>query len=164
MAEPSFHLDSSHASLRPLLPRQCLLLADWHLLEVYTSKLWLDGLYVRLATPRCTAGIGDALLEVWYGAEVWMTDITLQGNGDSVHDCLRGWLFVFGAGSVYAEGEVNSFLHALCGFLKLVLYLTVQAAEGFCFGCMGTHNCGLVQTCHQSMNGRRGNWGRRANS
>lgn len=105
VAPPYPNLDLSHAPLRPLLPRQCLLLADDRLMEVDSSKLWLDGLYVRLTTPRDTSGVFDGFILVsGSGAEVWMTGVTLQGNGDKVRDCddcgLRGSIDA----AVYAEG------------------------------------------------------------
>ena len=48
---PSFTPPTGHALLRDLLPGQCLLLADDNLMWV-NRQLWLDGLYVRLTSPR----------------------------------------------------------------------------------------------------------------
>ena len=65
------------------------------------SALWLDGLYIRLTTPR--AGEMQPFIEANDDAAVWMTGLTLQGNGDGVSDgYLSGGLF--SRGSMYAEG------------------------------------------------------------
>lgn len=82
---PTFNPPNGHASLRSLVPGQCLLLADLDVMEVY-GNLWLDRLYVRLTTPR-----GDLefprILWAASPAGLWMTGVTLQGNSDGVRDC-----------------------------------------------------------------------------
>lgn len=70
-------IPSSHAPLRPLLPYQCLLLADEQLLMLDATRLWLDGVYVRLTEPR-NATFGG-FVELWGSStKLWMTGVTLQ--------------------------------------------------------------------------------------
>ena len=88
-------------------PRQCLLLADTDLLYVGGTKLWLDGLYVRLTTPRDDVffrfiEVGETI------GELWMTNVTLQGNGDGALDCYTCGLDLWSS-AVYAEGAIYSY-------------------------------------------------------
>lgn len=103
VASPLPVLNANDGPLRDLLPRQCLLLVDADLLEVDDSKLWLDGLYVRLTSPRGEDGFAE-LIYIQPSGELWMTDVTLQGNGNSDFgaDCSNCGMDV--RGSVYAEG------------------------------------------------------------
>lgn len=92
-----------HAPLRDFQPEQCLLVADHNVLEVWDSKLWLEGFYFRLAEPRL--GTFDQFVLVTGSiAEFWMTHVTMQGNGDDVQDCINCGVAVRGEGSVYAGG------------------------------------------------------------
>ena len=98
---PSFTPPTGHAPLRDMMPGQCLLLADSPFIQLPQSQLWLDGLHVRLTSPRGA----DFTSLVWTGsnAELWMTGVTLQGNGDGVRDC---WHCGFsGSGMLHAEGS-----------------------------------------------------------
>lgn len=74
-------------------------------MEVDGSQLWLDELYVRLTTPR-NEEIGSNMIRVAgisTGAvgEVWMTGVTLQGNGDGERD---SGMHMGTKGAMYAEG------------------------------------------------------------
>ena len=82
---PSFTPPTGHAPLRELLPGQCLLLADDNSMLV-GGQLWLDGLYVRLTSPR--DGKFSRFLLSTDNAVLWMTGVTLQGNGSGKRDCI----------------------------------------------------------------------------
>ena len=109
---PNFTPAPGTAPLRSLLPGQCLLLADNTLLNVVGST-WLHGLYVRLTIletgefnslilgePDPTAFTQNSVT----GPRLWMTEVTLQGNGDGVRDCHACGLFFWGL--VFAQGAV----------------------------------------------------------
>ena len=66
------------------------------------EQLWLDNLYVRLTSPRDVNFLH--FLAAYEDAELWMTGVTLQGNGDGERDCDH--CGIQSAGSVYAEGAV----------------------------------------------------------
>lgn len=97
---------ATHAPLRSPLPGQCVLLvdeADDFMAMVENSKLWIDGLYVRMTTdawylPATTQNASRALIEMHETSELWMTRVTLQGSGASVRN------FVGRLTNVYAEG------------------------------------------------------------
>lgn len=105
-----------HAPLRDFQPEQCLLVADHNVLEVWDSKLWLEGFYFRLAEPRL--GTFDQFVLVTGSiAELWMTHVTMQGNGNDVQDCIDCGVAVRGEGSVYGGGAltVHTFSYYMCG-------------------------------------------------
>ena len=80
--EGELGLEASSAPLRPLLPGQCLLLVDTFFMRAYKKKepLWLDGLYVRWGAPRnATLKLRGIAVNQ---ALVWMTNVTMQGNGE----------------------------------------------------------------------------------
>lgn len=80
-------------------PGQCVILTDVELVEL-ELQLWLDNLYIRhVTTPRT-----DTVSVLWCVTEMcqmWMTSVTIQGDGDG--DPSSGALWVTG-GLVYAEG------------------------------------------------------------
>ena len=100
---------SGHTPLRGLLPGQCLLLVD-HLLMWMDDRMWLDNLYVRLASPRYNEFGG--FVTGGNASELWMTGVTLQGNGDGVQDCDDCALF--STGLLYAYGAVVGTPCAAC--------------------------------------------------
>lgn len=75
---------TGQAPLRDLQPGQCLLLAAYNLMTVM-DRLWLDALRVRLTSLRDDEL--QQLLASAPGSELWMTKVTLQGNGDGECDC-----------------------------------------------------------------------------
>lgn len=130
LAPPSPYLDPSHVPLRPLLPRQCLLLADDDLLIVYSSQVWLDGLYVRLTTPRDTeTGLFGSFISLGTNeSQVWMTDVTLQGNGNGMRVCDECALSVWLEGSAYAQGAATAHQH----FIALAVIFYAEVVERSC--------------------------------
>ena len=102
LPEPSATVPSTHAPMLPLSSGQCLLLVDTDLLYVGGTSLWLDGLYVRLTEARDETffrfiEVGDTT------GQLWMTGMTLQGNGDGVLDCYTCGLDLWSS-AVYAKG------------------------------------------------------------
>jgi hypothetical protein len=93
-------LGLSGAPLLPLLPYQCLLIADVQLLRTSEdSQLWLDGLYVRYLGGHFNTFISNE-------SYLWMTAVTLQGDSDGVQECSACGLRTYGLGGVYAEGAL----------------------------------------------------------
>jgi hypothetical protein len=132
---PSASFPSGHAPLRSLLPNQCLLLADHHLQAVLGGKLWLDSLYVR-RTTQVTGSVFSLLQVLGSDAEMWMTGVTLQGNGDgmNVEDQAR----------VYAEGAASArqCCRSLC--LQQAACMQVWACRDACeLSCL--HSCNAWQ-------------------
>ena len=104
---PAPRLPAGHVPMRDFLPGQCLLLVDTALMYVDKNNLWLDGLYVRLKDVRDPEGIFGQIIGVGRSnLQVWMTNITLQGNGDGVQDCSYCGLYIWWSASGYCEGAV----------------------------------------------------------
>jgi hypothetical protein len=116
-------LGLSGAPLLPLLPYQCLLVADAQLLGM-DSQLWLDGLYVRYRSTgrlmvghRGTSGFWRtagyySFIKIHNLGSLWMTAVTLQGDGDGIFDCESCGLLTLG--KVYAEGALLVCHNAWC--------------------------------------------------
>lgn len=66
------------APMRELLPRQCLVVADHNVLKVLDSKLWIDQIYFRTASPARNGYFDQIILVEGTLAEVWMTTVTFQ--------------------------------------------------------------------------------------
>jgi hypothetical protein len=110
-------LGLSGASLLPLLPYQCLLIADVNLLDTeLDSQLWLDGVYVRYRRtgrfPLDSSGYHFYGFIFSYGS-LWMTAVTLQGDGDGILDCEKCGVDT-SFGNVYAEGALLVCHNAWC--------------------------------------------------
>jgi hypothetical protein len=110
-------LGLSGAPLLPLLPYQCLLIADVQLLKTsWDTQLWLDGLYVRYRRtgrfrPDANGNhLAQPFIENW--GSLWMTAITLQGDGDGISDCYCCGLRI--NGKLYAEGVLLVCHNARC--------------------------------------------------
>lgn len=103
-------LPNGQAPLRGFTPGQCLVAVDHELLVVSDSEVWLDSLYVRLVLPRnqtffefvFVQGGGD--IRVGPSAALYMTNVTMQGNGDDAVDCVDCGVGVSFNSGVYAEG------------------------------------------------------------
>ena len=73
------------------------------------TKVWLEGLYIRMAESRAGANapipelipVGDSPGDI--APEVWMSNVSLQGNGGAEQECQWCGLRANNA-SVYAEG------------------------------------------------------------
>lgn len=77
--------------------------------QTHHASLWLDGLYVRETTRGRLSWLEWALLSASTGNDdhgLWMTKITLQGNGASQHACTVCGLWL--SAQVYAEGALLS--------------------------------------------------------
>jgi hypothetical protein len=109
--------DISGTELLPLKPKQCLLIAGESLMNVEQGDLWLDGLYVR---QRSAETIYSSLISVGGQGSLWMTSVTLQGDGDGVANCQQCALDV--TSQLYAEGASSTCLQILHrGELKRVV-------------------------------------------
>ena len=87
------------ADLLPWKPRQCLLTTDASFMNVEHGNLWLDGLYVR---QKHTKSVYQSLVSVGGKGALWMTSVTLQGDGSHVSNCEQCALDV--TSQLYAEG------------------------------------------------------------
>lgn len=96
--------------MRDFLPSQCLLLVDTALLYVdKTRNLWLDNLYVRLKDVRDEEGMFGQIIGIGRSkVEVWMTNLTLQGNGDGIQDCSYCGIYIWWTAGGYCEGAVTA--------------------------------------------------------
>ena len=78
---------------------QCVIVTDAALMTV-VQNLWLHGLYLRYhRTTRFDQP--QSILSALKGAKLWLTDVTLQGEG--IQDPFVGSLWVFAA-ELYTEG------------------------------------------------------------
>lgn len=104
-------------ALDSLAPGQCVLLADtgvFHLAS-HVHNLWLDGLYIRLVSfsdDASSAGSTQndaprALAVSSQGSMVFVTDVTIQGNGSTAknknagHQAVALWA---GSSSIHIQG------------------------------------------------------------
>lgn len=97
----SLGLLASSAPLRSLKPHQCVILSDNSPFQVSFADLWIENVYVRMVTP--SSGALDPLLTA-ERSSVWMTNVTLQGDGDKSTDCTLCGFSAFGSSKLYAEG------------------------------------------------------------
>ena len=104
-------LPATDAPLHPRLTgRQCLLLADSDVLQVTAdvtgeaAQMWLDGVYLRLTQPRNMGEMNELVKVFGDGVEVWVTDCTLQGNGNGQRTCTECGLECGGSAKLYVEG------------------------------------------------------------
>ena len=66
------------------MPGQCVLFIDDPLLATENGVLWLDNLLVRVTSPREYPFRGTMHIR---GTQMYLTNTTLEGNGDGIHDC-----------------------------------------------------------------------------
>lgn len=123
---PQLAISSTQSPLRPFVPGQCLLAVDQSLLVVNDSNLWLNSLYIRITAPRNETFFelvyvqGNGPISEGASAAVFITNVTLQGNGDDVRDCLDCGITADLNAGVYAEGSALVQLLSqtqLCGSL-----------------------------------------------
>ena len=86
---------------------------DDGLLNIKDSELWLDSLYIRLSAPRSPQGFselvytrGESPIDQPPDAVLFMTNVTMQGNGDDVADCTHCALALDFNAAVYAGGAL----------------------------------------------------------
>lgn len=80
------NLPMDTAPLRPLLPGQCLIIADAPFFVLGQANLWLDGVYVRRQFKNSRAPFSPLLqiypsevdAELMVPPRLWMTNVTLQ--------------------------------------------------------------------------------------
>jgi hypothetical protein len=90
------------APLKPLRSGQCLLVTDGDLFNIAAGSIWLDSLYIRLKSTERDAY--PSLVNVEELGLVWMTGVTMQGDGES--ECrglnIRTSAFIGGAKSSWS--------------------------------------------------------------
>jgi hypothetical protein len=107
------------APLQALNPGQCLILSHSSVFGVERTRVWLQGLYIRMVPPRggaekpMTELIPVGLDSASVPAEVWMNGVTLQGNGGLQQECESCGMRMRNA-KIYAEGT-EIFSHAVFG-------------------------------------------------
>ena len=111
-AAPEFVPISDAAPLRPMLPGQCLVVADHDVIVMKNAKIWVDNLFVRLAHDTDTA-VGGLQSDVdnfmWLQGDtmqLFMTNVTLQGSGMGIKD-LNNVVHVESESAVYLEGTLH---------------------------------------------------------
>eukprot|EP00892_Ulva_mutabilis_P011353 jgi/Ulvmu1/8590/UM045_0033.1 len=88
--------------LLPLLPGQCVIVADMDLWQVRFGRLWMHNLYLRhVLTTR--ADIGLLLWSTDEGGHMWLTQMTVQGAG--TYSDGSGVQGLSAGGPTYVEGK-----------------------------------------------------------
>eukprot|EP00892_Ulva_mutabilis_P011358 jgi/Ulvmu1/8595/UM045_0038.1 len=67
--------------LLPLLPGQCVIMADMNLWQVRHGRLWMHNLYLRHVTS-VRSDVSKLLWSTMEGGNMWLTQITVQGVGN----------------------------------------------------------------------------------
>jgi hypothetical protein len=95
-------LSPRHKALRNVKPQQCVLIVNRSVLKVVATDVWVDNLYFRvLESP---GGIADTAVRASQGALLWMTNLTIQGSGDTVKDCTVCGLLASRQARIFADG------------------------------------------------------------
>ena len=100
-ADTSFQPTAGTVPLRGLAPRQCLVLSNQSPFTV-TGKLWLEGLYFRRQSPSSS----DFAIASSPGAELWLTNVVIQGTG-AVEDMCRTCGIAASGGPLSAKGNTR---------------------------------------------------------
>jgi hypothetical protein len=99
----------SGAPLAERLPGQCVIVTDVRWLQT-AEGLWLDSLLIRHQTGAAREA-RNQLLICESVCKLWMTDVTLQGDGQAKEKSSSGdWINISGlnvfSGQLYAAGVV----------------------------------------------------------
>lgn len=109
-------LPAGAAPLKTLNPRQCVVIFERNVMHVEGSSLWLDNVHFRFrgaaAADTAAAGAGaadtalafDEVINASLSARVWMTNVTMQGDGTGNLTCSQCGMEVAQSAAVYAEG------------------------------------------------------------
>lgn len=96
-------LPEGAAPLQPLKQQQCVLIVSGNLFTVDESDLWMDNIYVR-ARVEPDSDPFQEMLEMRDEARVWMTNVTLQGDGTKKEICKECGLEALYDVKLYAKG------------------------------------------------------------
>eukprot|EP00892_Ulva_mutabilis_P011411 jgi/Ulvmu1/8642/UM046_0047.1 len=77
-------LQLSGSGLAPRRGNQCVLTTPLDTIHVGSGNVWLDSLYLRLRATGVTAGYPPTLISANAAGRLWMTNVTMQGDADSV--------------------------------------------------------------------------------
>lgn len=103
--------------LRDMKPGQCLILLSAGFIHL-AQDMWLDNLYLRLhkSAPDTTASSMNSLVDA-EKAGLWMTNVTMQGDGDGTTDCRDCGIRML-TSLAYIEGTSSlQIIQAECGAL-----------------------------------------------
>jgi hypothetical protein len=116
-------LEDAHAPLRSMSPQQCLLRMTSGFVYLFHQHLWMDNFYLRLHKSAQQQSPEDSeespkIASMLYTVDshTWLTNVTMQGDGDGDEDCFYCGFMAEG-GHTHIEG-VGQHLALLCS-LKL---------------------------------------------
>ena len=107
-------LPAGAAPLKPLNPRQCVVIFESDVMHVEGSSLWLDNVYFRFRgaaaadTAAADAALAfDEVINASLSARVWITNVTMQGDGTGNLACSQCGVEAAQSAAVYAEGAAS---------------------------------------------------------
>lgn len=118
------------APLRGVRPQQCLIALNSGFLKAVGPSLWIDNIFFRL--HKSTDEKRIAPFVDFSTADVWMTKVTMQGDGDGIPDCtICGFYSVFGA--IYAEGvDSTESLQFICDLISVISIVCCSTRHTVC--------------------------------
>lgn len=81
-----------------------MVVVDGSVMLLEKGELWLDNIYLRLASKR-EEDTFATYIWVQRAGEMWGTQVTLQGNGDGMQDCRTCGLGTTRDGSSYFSSK-----------------------------------------------------------
>lgn len=99
-------LDAASVPLLDLIPRQCVLVTGSRGNYLFSSEVWIDGIYFRVSSEMAPDPVGGSVV---IDKKAWVTHSTFDwgGQGPECSECMEwpdGGFFV--EGRMYAEGVV----------------------------------------------------------
>lgn len=102
--------ESSLLPLRTLKSGQCVMLSMHALFSVSGIPMWLDSVYLRMLPSP-----GSYLPPILSTSDtsLWMTNVSLQGDGDGVKDCPVCGFIASDQSDVFAKGAIYHYCFSL---------------------------------------------------
>ena len=110
-SEDLLRLPEGSAPLQPLNQQQCVLIVSGSLFSVDESSLWFDNIYVR-ARVEPDSDPFQEFLEIRDEGRVWMTNVTMQGDGTKKQICKECGVEAIYDAKLYAQGSVPLLLQS----------------------------------------------------